>query len=42
MTDHRLEFTDSENPWAPTAVIAEINERTGSGLHPACSPASAA
>lgn len=32
MTAPRLEFTDSENPWAPTAVIAEINERTGSGL----------
>ena len=32
MTDHRLEFTDSENPWAPTAVMAEINERTASGL----------
>lgn len=28
----RLEFTVSENPWAPTAVVAEINERTGSGL----------
>jgi len=34
MTDHRLEFTDSENPWAPTAVMAEINERTDSGLEP--------
>ena len=32
MREHRLEFTDSENPWAPTAVVAEINERTGSGL----------
>lgn len=32
MTEHRLEFTLSENPWAPTAVIEEINERTGSGL----------
>ncbi len=30
--DHRIEFTESENPWAPTAVIAEINGRTGSGL----------
>jgi aminoglycoside phosphotransferase (APT) family kinase protein len=32
MTGHRLEFRLSENPWAPTAVVAEINERTGSGL----------
>lgn len=32
MTDHRLEFTASENPWAPTAVVAEINARTSSGL----------
>lgn len=30
--EHRLEFTESENPWAPTAVVAEINERTGCGL----------
>ena len=29
---HRLEFTLSENPWAPTAVIEEINVRTGAGL----------
>jgi aminoglycoside phosphotransferase (APT) family kinase protein len=32
MTSHQLEFRLSENPWAPTAVIAELNERTGSGL----------
>jgi hypothetical protein len=32
MREHRLEFTASENPWGPTAVVAEINERTGSGL----------
>lgn len=32
MREHRLEFTASENPWAPTAVVAEINRRTGSGL----------
>lgn len=32
MTEHRLEFTISENPWAPTAVVAEINERYGCGL----------
>ncbi len=32
MSEHRLEFTDSENPWAPTAVVAETNERTGSKL----------
>lgn len=32
MEVHRLEFRESENPWAPTAVVAEINERTGSGL----------
>lgn len=30
--EHRLEFTLSENPWAPTAVIDEINLRTGAGL----------
>lgn len=29
---HRLEFRLSENPWAPTAVIEEVNARTGSGL----------
>jgi aminoglycoside phosphotransferase (APT) family kinase protein len=29
---HRLEFRLSENPWAPTAVIEELNARTGSGL----------
>lgn len=32
MSDHRVEFTLSENPWAPTAVVAEINDRTDSGL----------
>lgn len=32
MAEHRLEFTVSENPWAPTKVVAEINENTGSGL----------
>jgi len=32
MTEHRLEFRDSEHPWAPTAAVAEINARTGSGL----------
>jgi hypothetical protein len=32
MTEHRLEFRLSENPWAPTAVVAEINGRTHSGL----------
>ena len=32
MTEHKLEFTLSENPWAPTAVVAEINDHTGSGL----------
>lgn len=30
--DHQLEFRLSENPWAPTAVVEEINRRTGSGL----------
>lgn len=30
--EHHLEFTLSENPWAPTAVIEEINARTGAGL----------
>ncbi|TDW86526.1 aminoglycoside phosphotransferase family protein [Kribbella sp. VKM Ac-2566] len=29
---HRLEFRLSENPWAPTAVIEEVNAHTGSGL----------
>jgi phosphotransferase family enzyme len=29
---HRVEFRVSENPWAPTAVIEEVNARTGSGL----------
>lgn len=32
MVEHRLEFRLSENPWAPTAVVEEINERTGAGL----------
>lgn len=32
MSEHRLEFTISENPWAPTAAVAEINERHGCGL----------
>jgi len=32
MIGHKLEFTLSENPWAPTAVIAEINDHTTSGL----------
>jgi aminoglycoside phosphotransferase (APT) family kinase protein len=32
VNQHRVEFTESENPWAPTAVVAEINELTGSGL----------
>jgi aminoglycoside phosphotransferase (APT) family kinase protein len=32
MPEHKLEFTLSENPWAPTAVVAEINARTDSGL----------
>jgi aminoglycoside phosphotransferase (APT) family kinase protein len=32
MTEHRMEFTASENPWAPTAAVAEINDRTGSDL----------
>lgn len=32
MEGHRLEFRESENPWAPTAVVAEINARTGSEL----------
>jgi hypothetical protein len=29
---HKVEFELSENPWAPTAVIEEVNARTGSGL----------
>jgi hypothetical protein len=29
---HKLEFRLSENPWTPTAVIEEVNARTGSGL----------
>ena len=29
---HKLEFRLSENPWAPTAVIEEVNARTGSEL----------
>lgn len=32
MTEHRIEFRQSENPWAPTAVIEEIIECTNSGL----------
>lgn len=28
----KLEFTDSENPWSPEMVIAEINQKTGAGL----------
>lgn len=32
MKRHRIEFTASENPWAPTAVVAEINARLGAGL----------
>ncbi len=32
MEEHPLEFTLSENPWAPTRIVAEINERTGSSL----------
>ncbi|GAA2760078.1 hypothetical protein GCM10009872_54390 [Actinopolymorpha rutila] len=32
MEEHPLEFTLSENPWAPTKVVAEINQRTGSRL----------
>ncbi|MFC7625898.1 phosphotransferase [Microlunatus sp. GCM10028923] len=31
-SDHPIEFRLSENPWAPTAVIEEINARTASGL----------
>lgn len=29
---HQIQFRLSENPWAPTAVVEEINARTGSGL----------
>lgn len=29
---HPIEFRLSENPWAPTAVVEEINARTGTGL----------
>ncbi|MET9273625.1 phosphotransferase [Kribbella sp. NPDC003557] len=29
---HQVEFRLSENPWAPTAVVEEVNARTGSGL----------
>jgi aminoglycoside phosphotransferase (APT) family kinase protein len=29
---HPIEFRLSENPWSPTAVVEEINARTGSGL----------
>ncbi|TCC30462.1 aminoglycoside phosphotransferase family protein [Kribbella sindirgiensis] len=32
VTEHKIEFRSSENPWAPTAVIEEVNARTGSGL----------
>lgn len=32
MSRHRLEFRESENPWAPTAVLEEVNGRTKSGL----------
>ena len=32
MVEHRVEFRLSENPWAPTAVIQDINEQTGAGL----------
>ncbi|MEQ4209502.1 phosphotransferase [Actinopolymorpha sp. B9G3] len=32
MTEHRLEFRISENPWAPAAAVVEINERCGCGL----------
>lgn len=32
MSSHRVEFRKSENPWAPTAVIEQINSRTGAGL----------
>lgn len=29
---HKVEFRLSENPWAPTAVVEELNARTGAGL----------
>jgi aminoglycoside phosphotransferase (APT) family kinase protein len=32
MDVYRMEFNESENPWAPTAAVAEINARTGSRL----------
>jgi aminoglycoside phosphotransferase (APT) family kinase protein len=32
MDVYRMEFTESENHWAPTAAVAEINARTGSRL----------
>lgn len=32
MNEHRLEFTESENPWSPTTAVQEINERTGADL----------
>lgn len=28
----KLEFTDSENPWSPETVIAEINQKVGADL----------
>lgn len=30
--EHRVEFRLSETPWAPTAVVEQINELTGAGL----------
>ncbi len=32
MAEHRVEFRLSENPWAPTAVVDELNARHGCGL----------
>lgn len=32
MSEHRIEFRLAENPWAPAAVVAELNERHGCGL----------
>jgi aminoglycoside phosphotransferase (APT) family kinase protein len=32
MMSETLEFRLSENPWSPTAVLAEVNARTDSGL----------
>lgn len=29
MSAHRVEFRDSENSWAPTAVVEELEDRTG-------------